>query len=228
MAVWSQLIHCQNEIIRLLDKHCIEEHSTELDRFNKDNWINRVWSNSYIRRAHVDVVDARETKGLWMMHVCVFPALGNNAPIFGFDVIAGKNKITGAFLDLSETTGGYDHEMQEWYRDVTGSFVPSKQRELPEWAKNIFSDHMIAAGNVQDDAEIDEIINKSLTVLTVYLECINRYVSRSTREETIAAQEFYCVNQKQNPHTPRVMASLGLDPAEVRVFSEEVLFPSVA
>ena len=23
-----------------------------------------------VRRAHIDVVDARATKGLWMMHVC--------------------------------------------------------------------------------------------------------------------------------------------------------------
>ena len=42
-----------------------------------------------------DVVDARESKGLWMMHVCIFPNLDNNGPIYGFDVIAGKNKMTG-------------------------------------------------------------------------------------------------------------------------------------
>ena len=42
-----------------------------MEHFNNDLWINRVWENKDVRRAHIDVVDARETKGLWMMHVCV-------------------------------------------------------------------------------------------------------------------------------------------------------------
>ena len=40
-------------------------------------------------------------------------------------------------------------------------------------------------------------------------------------------QNYYCHNQKQNPHTPRVMASLGLDPQEVKKFVEECLFPEI-
>ena len=43
-----------------------------MERFNKKEfgWVNRTWKNEFIRRAHVDVVDVRETKGLWM--VCMF------------------------------------------------------------------------------------------------------------------------------------------------------------
>ena len=52
----------------------------------------------------------RESSKLWMMHVCVFPHIDSDAPIFGFDVIAGPNKMTGAFCDLSATTNP-DHEM---------------------------------------------------------------------------------------------------------------------
>ena len=66
-----------------------------MDRFNQPGWVNRVYSGESYRRAHIDIVDARNTKGLWMMHCCVFPHTHNPAPIFGFDVIAGKNKITG-------------------------------------------------------------------------------------------------------------------------------------
>ena len=72
-----------------------------LAHFNSDTWVNRVWRNDHVRRAHIDVVDARESKGLWMMHVCVFPVIQNDGPIYGFDVIAGKNKMTGAFHDFS-------------------------------------------------------------------------------------------------------------------------------
>ena len=48
-----------------------------MKQFNKKGWVNRTWKNDSIRRAHVDVVDARETKGLWMMQ---FFAILNYVP----------------------------------------------------------------------------------------------------------------------------------------------------
>jgi hypothetical protein len=42
------------------------------------------------------------------------------------------------------------------------------------------------------------------------------------------AQNRYCYWQKQNPHTPKVMASLGLDEAMVHDFIHQVLFPETA
>ena len=42
------------------------------------------------------------TQRLYMTHICVFPNFNNNAPIYGFDIIAGK-KQTGAFHDYSPT-----------------------------------------------------------------------------------------------------------------------------
>jgi len=41
------------------------------------------------------------------------------------------------------------------------------------------------------------------------------------------AHNRYAHYQKQNPHTPRVMASLGLDEKDVEVFIEKCLFPEV-
>ena len=53
----------------------------------------------HVRRAHIDVVDARESKGLWMMHVCVFPVIQNDGPIYGFDAppnaLTSQSKING-------------------------------------------------------------------------------------------------------------------------------------
>jgi hypothetical protein len=42
-----------------------------------------------------------------------------------------------------------------------------------------------------------------------------------------AAQNRYAHYQKQNPHTPRTMTSLGLDEEDVRVFVQECLFPDI-
>jgi hypothetical protein len=116
-VIWDRLIECKDEIIHIFDQYATEIQEEGLDAFNQpDNgWINRVWSNNSVRRAHIDVVDARNTKGLWMMHVCCFPALNNDSPIYGFDVIAGKNKMTGAFHDFSPSAT-IDHPMIDGYK----------------------------------------------------------------------------------------------------------------
>jgi hypothetical protein len=129
-----------------------------MDRFNQPGWINKVWMSSRYRRAHIDVVDARETKGLWMMHCCIFPHTHNPAPIFGFDVIAGKNKITGCFIDYSPA-GDAEHPMIEYFGEEVAQYDWNKKRKLPEWAERIFSEHMVAAGNVSDETELTQITN---------------------------------------------------------------------
>jgi phycocyanobilin:ferredoxin oxidoreductase len=225
--IWNKLIECQNEIIKLFDKHATEYEEPGLTHFNSDTWINRVWHNDSVRRAHIDVVDARDTKGLWMMHCTVMPQLDNDAPIFGFDVIAGKNKMTGAFLDFSASaTPG--HPMMHGYADSVRDFIPKKKRELPDWAKNIFSDYMLAAGNVNTEEEATAIIQLALDNLTAYLLEVGDYNGFSDKDSVIEAQNYYAHNQQQNPHTPRTMKSLGLDEDDVDLFCRDMLFPKIA
>ena len=231
--LWDKLVTCQNNIIDMFDNYGTEFAEEGLDYFNQpDNgWINRVWHNDNIRRAHIDVVDARDSKGLWMMHVCIFPQLHNNGPIYGFDVIAGKNKMTGAFHDFSPLGGpnsdGVNHNMVEWFEDMVQDYVPSKKRELPEWALNIFSGSMVAAGNVSDLREADTIIDLAQNTLKVYLEVIGDHNNSGEPSMVLEGQNWYCHNQQQNPHTPKVMKSLGLNEADVERFCTDMLFPKV-
>jgi len=228
-VIWNNLIDCKDEIISIFDEQATEVAETGLDYFNQpeNGWINRVWANDSVRRAHIDVVDARDSKGLWMMHVCVFPTLDNGSPIYGFDVIAGKNKMTGAFHDFSPSSGGVDHPMIEAYRDSVEDYIPSKQRELPEWAQNIFTGSMLAAGNVKTEEEAVEIIRIAVANLRAYFDEIKDFADTADREDTIRAQNWYCYNQTQNPHTPRTMKSLGLAEQDVERFCTDMLFPSV-
>ena len=99
--IWERLIQFKEEALRVLNYNLTEYKEPGMERFNKPGWTNRTFSNDFIRRAHIDIVDARETKGLWMLHLCVFPQLTNGGPIYGFDIIAGKKKVTGAFHDFS-------------------------------------------------------------------------------------------------------------------------------
>jgi len=145
--VWNTLIEIQQLLETKFNQTGIEVHEPGMERFNQPGWVNRVWTSDRYRRAHVDVVDARDTKGLWMMHCCIFPHVTDPSPIYGFDVIAGKNKITGCFHDYSKA-GDPDHPMMQWFADYVSQLEWRRVRELPEWATNIFSPSMVAAGNV--------------------------------------------------------------------------------
>lgn len=224
MTVWNQLIDLQNQLVQKFDAVAMEIHEPGMDRFNQPGWVNKVWSNKIIRRAHIDVVDARETKGLWMMHVCVFPQCTDTAPIYGLDVIAGKNKVTGFFHDFSPTVAP-NHTMILNFGKVVSEYNWKKERTLPEWAQAIFSPHMVAVGNVNTDEELNSLIELSLNNLDDWLE----YYRYTTCEYELGkeAQNRYAHFQKQNPHTPRTMAALGLDHEDVRLFIQECLFPEL-
>lgn len=222
--VWNNLTEIQKLIEREFSKTGIEVNEPGMDRFNQPGWVNRVWTSDRYRRAHIDVVDARDSKGLWMMHCCVFPHTHNPAPIFGFDVIAGKNKITGCFIDYSPTTDR-EHPMIDYFAEEVSRYEWIKKRELPDWAQRIFSPYMVAAGNVKEEAELGQIAGLANILVNHYLETVgetNHMIADNTFE-----QNFYAQNQKQNPHTPKVMVSLGLSEEDVRVFIQDCLFPEI-
>jgi phycocyanobilin:ferredoxin oxidoreductase len=199
-------------------------HEPGMDRFNQPGWVNKVWASSIYRRAHVDVVDARESKGLWMMHCCIFPHLHNPAPIFGFDVIAGKNKITGCFYDYSPA-GDSEHPMLDWFAEEAQKLQWNKTRKLPDWAERIFSGSMIAAGNVSDETELAQIFDIARKGINHYLDTVGE--SNNSAVNTKYHQNYYAQNQKQNPHTPKVMVSLGLSEEDVQKFIQDCLFPEL-
>jgi phycocyanobilin:ferredoxin oxidoreductase len=224
--VWETLIEIQDRLIDAFDATGNEVQEPGMDRFNQPGWLNRVWSSDSYRRAHIDVVDVRDTKGLWMMHCCVFPRLDNDGPIFGLDVIAGKKKITGFFHDYSRTVNP-EHAMIEAFGDEVGKLEWRKERALPDWAQAIFSPHMVAAGNVSKREELDQLLELSLDSVDAYLTDIANHNNMADTDEVKAAQNRYAYYQKQNPHTPKTMTSLGLDEEDVRVFVQECLFPDI-
>ena len=226
--IWERLIKCKDEIVATLNVNCEEYIEEGMLRFNNADygWVNRTWKNKNIRRAHVDVVDVRHTKKLWMMHVCLFPELTNGGPIYGFDIIAGKKKVTGAFHDFSPLLQK-EHPLTQWFLEETKWFKPSKERELPDWAKAIFSGGMIAAGNVTDENELNKICTMAVSNLANYIDKIRNHHDTADMENVINAQNYYCEHQQKNPHTPRVMQSLGLPEDDIKLFCQDNLFPKI-
>lgn len=222
--VWNTLIEIENYLESKFYATGSIIHEPGMHRFNQPGWVNKVWMSSIYRRAHIDVVDARETKGLWMMHCCIFPHLHNPAPIFGFDVIAGKNKITGCFYDYSPSADR-EHPMLDWFAEEAQKLEWHKTRKLPDWAERIFSTSMIAAGNVSEESELAQIFEIAKKGVNHYLETVGE--TNKTVSSCLEAQNYYCQNQKCNPHTPKVMASLGLNEEDVKVFIQDCLFPEI-
>lgn len=184
-------------------------------------WPNHMWRGDNFRRAHLDVVDARETHKLYMLHLTVFPNTNDPSPVFGFDVISGPKKVTGLFHDYSPISS--DTALDRWFGLRVGKTEWSKQRDLPEWAQAIFSKHMVAAGNIQEPDELASLLALVKDSLQVYLA----NVGVKTEEDFTAQQNNYCVNQKRNPHTPRVMQALGFEQEVVHEFIHLCLFPEL-
>lgn len=189
--------------------------------FNKEGWVNLVWTSKYYHKACISVIDASSTKGLWMMHCCIFPHSHSSAPIFGFDVFAGKTKITGCFHDFSPVVP--KHKLSQWFAAQSKQLSWNKKRELPDWAKAIFSDSIIAAGNVQADDELLQISNFVKSSLAMYLREL--LVSNHTVDNMKCMHDIYCDFQRMNPHNPTILKSLGLSNDQAIQYIEDCLFP---
>jgi len=225
--LWNKLISTKNEIESFINGKAIRTTTNSYLAGKYPTLLSDDhWHSSDIRRGHVTTLDARETKGLWMMHVCIFPVPTNDAPIYGFDVVAGKNKMTGAFHDFSPTLDP-KHPLLEQYKERVTDFVPVKSRTLPDWAQAIFSDKMIAASNVNTLEEADTILDLAVSNLRYYINEVPKYTGPADAYKVVAAQNFYCDNQRKNPHTPRVMQSLGMHEEDVTTFCQNLLFPKI-
>jgi phycocyanobilin:ferredoxin oxidoreductase len=182
-------------------------------------WENYLFEHQNFRRGHIEILDARKLKRIWVMHVTIFPHLDCADPVFGFDVVAGENKITGAFHDFSRMGKS---DLYDWFQFRMAKLQWGKPRELPAWGKAIFSPAAVAAGNIRERAELDQLMSVAIDNLDQYLYTVGKHAEDGNYTEQF---NYYCAMQKMNPHTPAMMESLGVDKDLFRKFMDDVLFP---
>lgn len=219
--IWNELLCLQYDM-----ESTLEQHATRLE-CDETFWTNLTWGSTdkCIARAHLSVVDARDERGLYMMHLTVVPVNTSNAPIFGFDIIAGKNKITGAFLDFSASPTG-NHIMETKFGMLTKEYAwESKNREVPDWGRCIFSPQMVALGNIKNMTEVKQLSDMVMRALEMYLVELTKTKNTLEPRDAIWYHNLYSVQQRMNPHTPRVFENLGMTKEEAKNFVETVLFP---
>lgn len=186
------------------------------------DWYNSLYTSERYRRAHVEIVDFRETHNIYILHSTVFPHYNDPSPIWGFDAVCGPRKITGAFHDFSHA-GDPENFMYLWFKARVHDLQWNKPRQLPEWARQIFSPAMVAAGNLQEEAEIDQLCSTALDTLDFYLKNVG--LSQESGADFHMAQNRYCYYQKQNPHVVNSMVAMGVPEPTMKQFVEEILFP---
>ena len=217
MPVWDKI-----EQLALDLQHKFNKTGTKYSENNEEGWANYLYSSSAYRRAHIEIVDFREQHNIYILHCTVFPHFNDPSPIYGFDAVCGPNKITGAFHDFSNA-GDPQSFMYLWFKAKVNGLEWNKPRALPEWAQRIFSPAMVAAGNLQEEAEIDQLCNTALTTLDFYLSNVGH--DQQDIADFHMAQNKYCYWQKQNPHVIKSMVAMGITEDKMKRFVNEVLFP---
>lgn len=219
-AIFNKAIACAEAI----ENKFKETGNIETKMFDgKLGIVDSLYSSARYRRAHISVVDARESKNLWLLHVTVFPHTNDSSPIYGFDIVAGPNKVSGAFHDFS-ISGDPVSPLWLWFYARTAMLDWNKKRELPEWGKQIFSKGMVAIGAVGEE-ELDKFIELGLANLDFYLRNVG--YDQQSGADFHMAQNRYCHYQKQNPHTPRVLVNLGFSEQQAADFVATHLFPEI-
>ena len=218
MQVWNKI----ETLAREIETKFLEHGESYSESEHEYSWYNKLYKSSKFRRAHIEIVDFRETHKIYILHSTVFPHYNDPSPIWGFDAVCGPNKITGAFHDFS-SAGDLDHFMINWFSEQVKNYQWNKPRNLPDWAKQIFSKNMIAAGNVQEEKELDDLYNLALASLDYYLKNVG--VTQQWPNDFHMAQNRYCHYQKQNPHVVNSMVAMGIPKEQIEKFVDEILFP---
>ena len=113
--------------------------------------------------------------------------------------------------------------MYLWFKAKVHGLEWNKPRQLPEWAQAIFSPAIVAAGNLQDETEIDQLCATALATLDFYLSNVGH--DQQDAADFHMAQNRYCRYQKQNPHVIKSMISMGIPEDKMKRFVQEILFP---
>ena len=223
--LWDRLdkyaAYISGQFDQYFDRYDNEKYTEDM---HFDGWTDTFWHSDEVYKCHLKTIKPENGKGLWLMHVNVFPEIDVELPILGFDIVAGPKKITGSFMDFSPLKG-YDHPYNTHMSDVVANLKWNKPRELPEWAKEIFSKDMIAVGNINTEEELDQFIDVTQRLVDFYLENLeeNAFVSASGRS-TLPLLNKYCSNQKLNPHLHRSILAMGISEEDKDRYVNDVLF----
>jgi len=171
-------------------------------------WENYRWHSPKWRLAHLEIFNQNR---FMVVHLCIFPRLDDPNPIFGFDTIAGEQKVTGLFMDLSPTVRATEPFNQLDF---------GKSRDMPDWG-TIFSPHWIAIRPSRE--ELEAVCDQTVQMLPAYVDGL---CAETVQDANIRLmQNNYCIHQRKNEHTMRALKNI-LGDEGAHEFMDEILFPT--
>jgi phycocyanobilin:ferredoxin oxidoreductase len=166
---------------------------------------NHCYQTPQFRKLHLEL--AQIGKALDILHCVMFPNPDYALPIFGTDLVGGRNGISAAVVDLSPVNR--DRSLPSQYQ-ISLRDLPmpqfSQPRALPEWG-DIFSEFCLfvrPASAEEENAFLDRV-KEFLTLHCQIASASKPLTSQAEIDSVLAGQEYYCTKQQQNDKTRRVL-----------------------
>jgi hypothetical protein len=194
------------------------QHENKKLPFQKSEheWLNFFYKSPIFRHIHLEYY---KTDKICALHSTILPNPLVDFPVYGFDIIALGNKITGLFFDFTPTLTRYKDF--ENLLSFLKQNIKSPQRPLPEWA-TFFSDNFICIAPLEE--EINGIFGTIKNYTESYLQ--NSFLIKEKYIKTVELQNKYCQGQKKNEKTFKALtAEIGGENAQK--FFDEYLFPVI-
>ena len=221
--LWNRLNDYADDLTKRFDESFERYDNPKYTEDMKfEGWTDTFWKSETVGKCHLKTIQPKDAKSLWLMHINIFPKEGVELPILGFDIVSGPKKITGSFMDFSPLHG-YEHPYNEYMNVAIQGIEWNKPRELPDWAKEIFSSDMIAVGNIREGHELGQFISVTSQLVTYYLKSMEKHAYVSNRD-TLPILNKYCSNQKLNPHLHRSILAMGISEEDKESYVNNVLF----
>lgn len=200
------------------------KYKSEIEDNEDIIWENNFYFNPSIRYGHLEYFKSINGK-IEVLHCTFFPSYFKNISIYGFDVIALNNIVTGIFCDFTKCP--YQNLiLSVRLKELKDKYIKN-ERKLPEWA-NFFSENFICMSPKGLD---QDVLIKEFTGL--FMEYVNFvedknfngcYLEPEDVKKSILIQNDYSFNQRKNDKTSKALSAyIGTDKA--REFIDSVLFP---
>nr|YP_009530513.1 phycocyanobilin:ferredoxin oxidoreductase [Paulinella micropora]AXY63202.1 phycocyanobilin:ferredoxin oxidoreductase [Paulinella micropora] len=183
---------------------------------------NELYSCQGFRKLHLET--ARLGRGLDILHCVFFPDPCFNLPIFGTDIVASPAGVSAAIFDLSPTDIQLPDLITQ-YVDAFPTFEYEYPRVLPPWG-TIFSPlaRFIRPSNTIEESQFLDEINQLLITINKNVRGITKdSINATATINRHQLQLFYCMQQKRNDKTRRVLEK-AFTPAWADLYIEELLF----
>lgn len=223
--LWQRLNKYAEYLETRFDSSFERYEEPKMNNLNFKNWNDTFWCSNVIRKCHLKTIIPEDNKGLWLMHVNVFPRESVELPILGFDIVASTENIAGAFMDFSPLFG-FPHPYSDYMERRIDNLEWNNTIELPPWAREIFSEDAIAVGNIDNGVELDQFIQATTDLIDFYIENLEENTFVSNRD-TLPLLNRYCQNKKMDPRLHSSILAMGVSEEDKNDYINNILFEEI-